>query len=251
MEVHHHPQLNHKPKPWREYFLEFLMIFLAVTMGFFAESFREHLINNEREKKYILSFFEDLKSDQKNLPRLINNINKDQLIPGKSLPQLFNKIDKNTFADSIYYYLRLAHRQQGIKAYTNDRTIDQIKNAGEMRLLNNKEITDNLIDYYKQIVFIDYLQQPLLAMKAKLLDNIPLILKSSDYAIAINNDDEAILPTRHLFLLNTDPISLNRILIQIEEIRALSNTVKTQIEQLLVQNKRLQNLITTKYSLEE
>jgi hypothetical protein len=34
MEVHHHPDLHHKPKPWKEYFLEFLMIFLAVTMGF-------------------------------------------------------------------------------------------------------------------------------------------------------------------------------------------------------------------------
>ena len=32
MEVHHHPDLHHKPKKWKEYFLEFLMIFLAVTM---------------------------------------------------------------------------------------------------------------------------------------------------------------------------------------------------------------------------
>jgi len=40
MEVHHHPDLHHKPKKWKEYFLEFLMIFLAVTLGFFAESYR-------------------------------------------------------------------------------------------------------------------------------------------------------------------------------------------------------------------
>ena len=32
MEVHHHPQVE--KKNFREYFLEFLMIFLAVTMGF-------------------------------------------------------------------------------------------------------------------------------------------------------------------------------------------------------------------------
>src|ERR1700731_4697152 len=38
MEVHHHPDLHHEKKPWKEYFLEFLMIFLAVTMGFFAET---------------------------------------------------------------------------------------------------------------------------------------------------------------------------------------------------------------------
>jgi hypothetical protein len=43
MEVHHHPQLEHKPKPWKEYLLEYIMIFLAVMTGFFAESYREHL----------------------------------------------------------------------------------------------------------------------------------------------------------------------------------------------------------------
>src|SRR5205085_10193866 len=37
MEVHKHPHhVTHKKK-WGEYLLEFLMLFLAVTMGFFAE----------------------------------------------------------------------------------------------------------------------------------------------------------------------------------------------------------------------
>lgn len=39
MEVHHHPHVE--KKNFKEYFLEFLMIFLAVTLGFFAESLRE------------------------------------------------------------------------------------------------------------------------------------------------------------------------------------------------------------------
>jgi hypothetical protein len=33
MEVHHHPGSAHKKKAFKEYFLEFLMIFLAVTLG--------------------------------------------------------------------------------------------------------------------------------------------------------------------------------------------------------------------------
>src|SRR5215471_5281072 len=40
MEVHHHPHVE--KKRFKEYFLEFLMIFLAVTLGFFAENIREH-----------------------------------------------------------------------------------------------------------------------------------------------------------------------------------------------------------------
>jgi hypothetical protein len=38
MEVHHHPDLHHKKKNFKEYFLEFLMIFIAVTMGFVSKS---------------------------------------------------------------------------------------------------------------------------------------------------------------------------------------------------------------------
>ena len=58
MEVHHHPHVE--KKGFKEYFLEFLMIFLAVTLGFFAESFREHLVNKEKENHYIQSLISDL-----------------------------------------------------------------------------------------------------------------------------------------------------------------------------------------------
>src|SRR6516162_8745575 len=49
MEVHHHPKVE--KKNFKEYFLEFLMIFLAVTMGFFAENIREKITDNNKEKE--------------------------------------------------------------------------------------------------------------------------------------------------------------------------------------------------------
>ena len=63
MEVHHHPDLHHRKKHWKEYFLEFLMIFLAVTLGFFAEQIREGFTDHIREKEYMKLMIEDLKSD--------------------------------------------------------------------------------------------------------------------------------------------------------------------------------------------
>ena len=39
MEVHHHPHVE--KKSFKEYILEGLMIFIAVSMGFAAESLRE------------------------------------------------------------------------------------------------------------------------------------------------------------------------------------------------------------------
>src|ERR1700759_4409184 len=71
MEVHHHPDLHHNPKPWKEYLLEGFMIFIAVTLGFFAESLREHIANNEKERQVIASLVRDIKKDTAKLNDLI------------------------------------------------------------------------------------------------------------------------------------------------------------------------------------
>src|SRR5947208_8223134 len=72
MEVHHHPHVE--KKNFKEYFLEFLMIFLAVTLGFFAESYREHLTDRSKEKEYIKSMVEDLETDSAFLALSINKL---------------------------------------------------------------------------------------------------------------------------------------------------------------------------------
>src|SRR4030095_5589071 len=59
--VHHHP--NVRKKNLKEYLLEGLMIFVAVTMGFFAESLREYFGDREKEAQYMHSLAEDLKKD--------------------------------------------------------------------------------------------------------------------------------------------------------------------------------------------
>src|SRR5438477_4840010 len=63
MEIHKHPHhVTHKKK-WGEYLLEFLMLFLAVFLGFLAENLRERIVVHTIEKEYIHSLVEDLKSD--------------------------------------------------------------------------------------------------------------------------------------------------------------------------------------------
>src|SRR5258705_5103159 len=71
MEVHHHPHTERKK--WYHYFWEFLMLFLAVKLGFIGENWREHIVEKEREKKYIGSMIEDLKSDTSSLNNYLAN----------------------------------------------------------------------------------------------------------------------------------------------------------------------------------
>ena len=71
METHAH-HLNKAPSSgWKHYFFEFFMLFLAVFCGFLAEYRLEHIIEKDREKQYMRSMTEDLKSDESMLE---NNI---------------------------------------------------------------------------------------------------------------------------------------------------------------------------------
>ena len=138
MEVHHHPQLpNGQRKRVKEYFLEFLMIFLAVTMGFLAESLREHLNDNSKEKQYIQSFLADLQLDTTNFrnvsTQLFRNLNgQDSLI---------GLLQKKNFTDSMikkcYYYFMTSSVSIPLVTFS-ERTMGQLINSGNMRLIRKK-----------------------------------------------------------------------------------------------------------------
>ena len=244
MEVHHHPHPG--KKNFKEYFLEFLMIFLAVTLGFFAESLREHFVDKKHEKQYIKSFYEDLSADQVQLPVLIDAINHQQLRGSDSLLMLLKNADTTSPANSIYYFLRSMIRQQGIRAFISDRTISQAENSGEMRLID-KQISDSLTDYYKGIYYIAYLQESLLKMKEGLTQNMRPVLNGYDYARVIDSNDAIIYPNGNLHLRSTDRTAINNCVMSISEIKGLSVTIKYEITLLITKAGNIQKLISRKY----
>jgi hypothetical protein len=73
MEVHHHSGGHHEDKHFKDYFLEFLMIFLAVTMGFLAENFREMITDKNHVQELAGQLKEDLMNDTANIQKLISN----------------------------------------------------------------------------------------------------------------------------------------------------------------------------------
>ena len=61
MEVHHHPKVE--KKNFKEYFLEFLMIWLAGTRGVWAENIRENIFENTQAKELAKSLYKEIYSD--------------------------------------------------------------------------------------------------------------------------------------------------------------------------------------------
>jgi len=146
MEVHQH---THTPrKKWTHYFWEFLMLFLAVFCGFLAENQREHFIEHKRERQYIESFIEDLKSDTGNYNRQIRFRTISQK-RADSLIILLLSPERNKHVDSIYVCVERVGR--GTLFLYNDRTIQQLKNSGGMRLIRS-QVASDLIMNYDQLV---------------------------------------------------------------------------------------------------
>ena len=145
MEVHHHPDLHHNPKKWKEYFLEFLMIFLAVTMGFIAENIREDITDTERAKMYAQSMFDDIKTDT---ARIQNVINEKKWIVAKydSAENILalDKIKENN--EFLYYIDRYVVHSDVFTA--NDVTYEQLKSSGNFRYVKNLVLYKEISNYY-------------------------------------------------------------------------------------------------------
>src|SRR5689334_4204515 len=103
MEVHHHS--NHGKKKWTEYFWEFLMLFLAVFCGFLAEYQLEHKIEKDREKQYMITMVEDLRSDSSMFETNIR-LRTSRIEMMDSLVTLLNSSDRGLKGNDIYFFGR-------------------------------------------------------------------------------------------------------------------------------------------------
>lgn len=148
MEVHHHPDLHHKPKKWKAYFLEFLMIFLAVTMGFIAENIREHFVLKKHEKEYMVSLVRDLNNDIAGLTRSEASVTR-YVHGADSIFSLFKTADFKNTSGAIYYFGRTIALRNLWRS--NDGTIQQLNYSGGLRLIENKNVIDSIQDYIDKL----------------------------------------------------------------------------------------------------
>jgi len=146
MEVHAH---THTPrKKWTHYFWEFLMLFLAVFCGFLAENQREHMVEHRREKQFMQSMIEDLNIDTAVIQQNLRTIDVVKLKIDTML--LFIKLNPDIKAINNDFIKLNTTALPWLQFSLTDRTSSQLKNAGNMRLLRNIEIANQLILYWEK-----------------------------------------------------------------------------------------------------
>ena len=246
MEVHKHPHhVTHKKK-WGEYLLEFFMLFLAVFLGFIAENFREHQVEKEREKVYMQNVLEDLKADT----AIYNNYSKNNKV-------LFELID------TLIYLVKSPERKEhiGKLAYTarmilpkykplyiTDRTYDQMKNSGALRLISSKQIANNISSYYYSVIDLKKY-------------NDAAFTWGSDYAIAMGKifDGELLLkiikekkeqPASSTDLLTEDRVTLNELITSVQYLYGSFSLGEKISNERNIAAQKLIELIKKEYKLE-
>jgi hypothetical protein len=148
MEVHHHPHVE--KKNFKEYFLEFLMIFLAVTMGFFAENIREHFVNKEKENHYIKNLVADLNNDISQIDTIMAEHRSWHLHLDSALHIPIQSLTDINKQNSFLYHFFPFYSLVPIFIQT-DNTISQLKSGG-FNIFSHQATIDSISKVYNSLI---------------------------------------------------------------------------------------------------
>jgi hypothetical protein len=153
MDVHKHPHhVTHKKK-WGEYLLEFFMLFLAVFLGFIAENIREQSVERHREREYIFSMIEDLKTDSAFLDIGINKLIPYHLQWLDSTVHLFQSNLKGK--DRQVYQAFMVGTAWTYNFHPTERTLSQLHSGG-FHLIRNKNATNAISELEAQYQIFNF-----------------------------------------------------------------------------------------------
>jgi hypothetical protein len=151
MEVQHPQHPTHKKK-WSEYIIEFVMLFTAVTLGFFAENLREHTIIKERLAQNKIAILKDLKQDAITIDSI--------LVQNELLIQRFNSAlnvlylsKKGGITESELLSKVIPTLIAGNPTlYVNNSSFKNMQSSGLLSNLEDNELKSKL-SYYYEVVF--------------------------------------------------------------------------------------------------
>ena len=126
------------------YTIEFILLFSAVTLGFFAENYREGLVERKTEKMYLESLVADLSQDTLKIDYSIQSkLNKDLYFD--SLYTILYKMPKPWPTRKLYYISRFLIIREHF--YGTEGTIKQLENSGGFKLIRNHKLIDKINQY--------------------------------------------------------------------------------------------------------
>lgn len=150
MEVHHPHHPTHKKK-WTEYIIEFVMLFAAVTLGFFAENVRENQVLEHKTHQNLESVILDLKKDSVLLQERIDEY-ENAIVHFDQLNDAYLAYHNSLVSKNEYLEMALKISDSltfGTSFYINNSSYKNTIASGSFSNINSVELKRKISDYYE------------------------------------------------------------------------------------------------------
>jgi len=238
---HPHSHRDHKKK-WTEYFIEFFMLFLAVFLGFVAENFREHQVEHQRERQYISSMIDDVKLDTASLNIISHRrIRRREMFD--SLTNFLNSTQRNDLVPRLYYFARQMQRLSPVIFTYNDRTIQQLKSGGNMRLIRSQAVTDAIVLYDAAVRDLNVTEE---REDHYMMQCLPYVYKLFDgkvMDVMVDSLGDIHEPPAGIELLPFDKATLNDFNGSLHSMKSSNKIILVKMKILIDQGERLLNIL--------
>jgi len=224
------------------------MLFLAVSLGFYAENTREGILHKKEVKTQLNSMLSDLQSDIILFDSVTDRNSYGAQMADSLIEMLHSDITNTT---EIYFAARTVTANLGYY-YTNSKSFDQLKSAGLLRYIKNKELLYSIGAYYVSFQWLSN-QIDLLRLKMdeihkgntrlfnsyvfqQMMMNIKIIANSGSGGQRTNINKPLVTPS----LLSADAKDINTVSLNYHY---YSSTIKFYIRNAIALHNRAKGLI--------
>lgn len=229
------------------------MLFLAVTLGFFAENFREHQIEKSRERRFIRIVHEDLRNDITALGRLIQDY-QARIRREDSLKNLLAG-GNFTATNDLYFLARVTSIRNFF--YHSRNGFQQLKNAGGLRMIGDIELVQKIQSYENEVDEIEELQRLTEDLLMSYREVMPELFQGRVFKDMLIDpstnqvDSRFARPTGHPGLMTKNPATINHLLIKAIYVNNNSYALMNRYKDILEKAESLKQQLSEKYGLEE
>jgi hypothetical protein len=141
---------NNKWAQFKDYFLQFLMLFLAIFLGAIGENYRQQytdeVVERNMERETLEAMINDLKTDISNLDLSINNKTEKGILANNLITLLINSELDGESTKEIYYCARVMTTREAF--FASEGAVTQLQYSGGYSMITNTSIIDQINKYH-------------------------------------------------------------------------------------------------------
>jgi hypothetical protein len=173
-------------------------------------------------------------------------LRKSRLTMADSLVELLNSPHRDKYGNDIYFFARST--SPPVNIFPNDGTIQQLKSSGNLRLIRNSHITNNIMAYDQKMRNVLFEMGDEIEVRAEYRQLARKLFNTNIFFEMIATDTIN-RPANNPQLFSNDAGLINEFIGQIQYVKRIHQAQLIKSEELLVQAKQLIADINKEYHL--